>query len=112
PDGLSMLLGLYTDELVFYGSTAAPLEGFYNHNLIPTNTNVSALWTNSYNQIYTVNALLEGLQNSTNITEEASKKLQGEALFIRALLHFYLINLFGDIPYIDSTDYQINSQVN
>jgi hypothetical protein len=35
----------------------------------------------------------------------------GEALFIRALLHFYLVNIFGDVPYITQTDYKKNSTV-
>jgi len=32
----------------------------------------------------------------------------GEALFVRALIHFYLVNLYGDVPYITTTDYQLN----
>ncbi|MEO5649753.1 MAG: RagB/SusD family nutrient uptake outer membrane protein, partial [Ginsengibacter sp.] len=35
----------------------------------------------------------------------------GEALFVRALIHFYLVNVFGDIPYIITTDYLQNRAV-
>ncbi|WP_459641085.1 RagB/SusD family nutrient uptake outer membrane protein, partial [Flavobacterium sp. CGRL2] len=42
-------------------------------------------------------------------TEKA--QLQGEAFCIRGLLHFYLTQLFGDIPYIETTDYKLNSTV-
>src|SRR5690606_31070253 len=33
------------------------------------------------------------------------------ALFVRAILHFYLANLFGGIPYITTSDYRENKQV-
>ncbi len=110
-DGLSMLMGLYTDDLTYFGSGTSPMDSFYNHTIIPSNEYVLSLWTNSYSQIYAANAFLEGLSNSTDITGEIRNRLQGEALFIRAMLHFYLVNLYGDIPYITTTDYQVNLSV-
>lgn len=110
-DGLSMLMGLYTDELSYFGGSSSPLENFYNHSIFAANDYVLSLWSNSYYQIYAANALLEGLSNSSEITGESLNQLRGEALFIRAILHFYLVNLYGDIPYITTTDYQVNSSV-
>jgi hypothetical protein len=54
---------------------------------------------------------MEGLENSKNLSAENKNQLLGEALFIRALVHFYLMKLFGDVPYIKTTDYQKNSKV-
>ncbi len=34
--------------------------------------------------------------------------MTGEAKFIRAFCYFYLVNLFGDVPLITSTEYKIN----
>ncbi|TEB41131.1 RagB/SusD family nutrient uptake outer membrane protein, partial [Flavobacterium circumlabens] len=48
---------------------------------------------------------------SVHLPEVDKKQLKGEALFVRALLHFYLTNLFGDVPYLTSTDYEQNSIV-
>jgi hypothetical protein len=110
-DGLSMLMGLYTDDLTYFGSVSSPMDSFYNHTIIPSNDYVSSLWSNGYSQIYASNAFLEGLSNSSDISGEIRNGLQGEALFIRGLLHFYLGNLYGDIPYITTTDYEVNSQV-
>ncbi|MCK0115116.1 RagB/SusD family nutrient uptake outer membrane protein [Gelidibacter sp. F63206] len=109
-DGTSMVLGLYADELKYYGTGTSALESFYSNSVIPSNTYIADLWSNSYAQIYAANALLEGLENSPEIPESATHQLQGETLFIRAILHFYLVNLFGDIPYITTTDYQNNAQ--
>lgn len=110
-DGLSMLMGLYSDELTYYGDAISPMDAFFNHSLIPSNEFVSSLWGNAYAQIYATNAILEGVSGSSKITGETRDRLLGEALFIRALLHFYLTNLYGDIPYITTTDYQINSSI-
>lgn len=107
--GLSNQLGNYTDELTPYGNPSNPSLVFYNNSLLPSNSNVAEYWNSSYNQIYSANAIIEGTGTSTSMSIENKKQLQGEALFIRALSHFYLVNLFGDIPYIKETDYRKNS---
>lgn len=107
--GLSCLLGNYTDELSFYGPPASPVADFYNHSILPANNAVSAMWGASYNQIYTLNALILGVEQSVSITGADRERLLGEAYFLRAFIHFYLTSLFGDIPYITTTDYRDNS---
>ncbi|WP_418501813.1 RagB/SusD family nutrient uptake outer membrane protein [Flagellimonas sp.] len=109
--GFSSLLGHYSDELTLFNNTSL-VEPFYQHTLVPGNSQLTTIWNNCYNLIYASNAILEGLDNSSNITVEISQQLQGEALFIRAFIHFYLVNLFGDIPYITGVDYRANAVVN
>jgi hypothetical protein len=109
--GLSNQLGNYTDELVPYGTPSNPSFSFYNNNLLAENPDVAQYWNDSYNQIYAANALMEGAEASAKLSDKNKKQLKGEALFIRALLHLYLVNLFGDIPYITGTDYKKNSTV-
>lgn len=108
PTGLSNQLGNYADELTFYGETTNGTRLFYNNALLPSNTDVSDWWANSYNEIYAANAMVEGLAASENIKSEDKAALTGEALFVRALLHFYLVNLYGAVPYITTTDYRLN----
>lgn len=108
-DGLSIQLGNYTDETDSYESFGSS-PAFYENRLLPSNGTLKELWNTSYNQIYAANALIEGVQNSKSLSDQNKKQLQGEALFIRALIHFYLVNLFGDIPYIVETDYRKNSK--
>lgn len=109
--GISNQLGNYADEIT---STTNPTNlsfYFYNNALLPTSTYVALYWNSAYNQIYAANAVMEGIQASKNLTLAQKNQLQGEALFIRALIHFYLVNIFGDVPYINQTDYKINSTV-
>lgn len=109
--GISNQLGNYTDELVFYGNSTTSTFAFYNNNLLGSNAQVAEIWNSSFKQIYAANALLEAVQESGNLTIADRAQLEGEALFIRALLHFYLSNIFGDIPYCDSSDYLKNSRI-
>ena len=107
--GISNQLGNYTDELVCYGSTASVSIDFYNNTLVATNSTISGVWNSSYNQIYCANSVLEGVKNAMALPTQDRDQLTGEALFVRSLVHFYLTNLFGDIPYIKTTDYKQNS---
>ncbi len=107
--GISNQLGNYTDELTCYGTTASVSIDFYNNALVATNSNISGIWNSSYNQIYCANSVLEGVKNAVALPTPDRDQLTGEALFVRGLIHFYLMNLFGDIPYITTTDYKQNS---
>lgn len=55
------------------------------------------------------NSLLEGLANSVNLTDGVKNRLEGEAKFVRAFTYFYLVNLYGEVPLILTTDYTVNA---
>lgn len=111
PSGTSCQMGLYADELDYYGFAGNGIALFYNNALLPSTSEVSVIWSRSYTQIYMANAVIEGVANSSPLNHSDRDKIMGEALFIRALVHFYLVNLFGDIPYIEQTDYLQNKTV-
>lgn len=109
-NGVNILLGLYADELKYYGERGLSVETFYIHNIHANNFLTEGFWSGAYQIIYECNAILEGLETSP-LTEEEKAPLKGEALFLRAFLNFYLTNLYGDIPYITTTDYRMNTKV-
>lgn len=109
--GLSNILGVYSDDLVYYGGTTNPVSQFYNNALLPSNAAILSLWNAAYNQIYAANAVYERAANTTALSPADKSQFQGEALFIRALNHFYLTSLFGDVPYISGTNYATNNTV-
>ena len=109
--GAQSYLSCYTDELTSYALAGTDTSQFFSltHNaLTPT---VNSLWTVSYNQIYNINAMVEGLEQSTQLSQVFRQKLRGEALFLRAMVHLYLTNTYGDIPFISTTAYEQNQQV-
>ena len=108
--GGTSLMANYSDDMDFYGPNTVT-EQFNKHTMLPSNTNLLRLWNVPYGEIYAINALIEGVQTSTAITGEDRDRLLGEAMFLRAFNYFYLVNIFGDIPYVTTTDYQINAVI-
>jgi hypothetical protein len=112
-NSISYYTSLSSDEMLNnYAPTEQfrdELNQFNNNTILPNNGNIAALWTQMYKCIYKTNAILEGISGSTSLSEKARTQLAGEAKFIRAFCHIYLVNLFGDIPLIVTTDYTSNT---
>ncbi|WP_116789517.1 RagB/SusD family nutrient uptake outer membrane protein [Flavobacterium psychrotrophum] len=109
-NGIGSRMGCYTDELDFYAGATDNTSTFYTNSILPTNSDITGWWADAYQIIYSVNAIIEGTDASQALSQQDKQVLSAEALFIRALLHFYLVNLYGEIPYITTTDYRINMQ--
>jgi len=104
------LAGLSSDELRSY-SANSDFQAFYRNSILPENFWNQSLWSSLYKIVYEANSVIEGIEKSTAVSENTRRQLLGEALFIRAFCHFYLVNLFGDIPLVLSTDYNDNLKV-
>lgn len=99
----SSLLSQAADELASFA--APPAVNYYTNNLNYTENN--DFWSSYYQTIYQANAVLEGVRASSALSTAVKQQLSGEALFTRAFFHFYLVNLFGDIPYQATTNYKV-----
>lgn len=108
---VSVLAGLSSDLLEPTNPNNVSYTEFSENEIATDNTSNFNLWSSAFNIIYMTNALLEGLSNSEGVSEEVSIRLEGEARFVRAFTYFYLVNLYGDVPLILSTDYEQNSLV-
>lgn len=106
--GASVNLGIYTDELIYYGMLNESISHIFDNVLLANNAIARQYWNDSYHQIYCANAVIEGCQSSTKLSEEDKMQFIGEATFIRALVHFYLVNLYGSVPFITTTNYEQN----
>ena len=104
------LLANYSDDLDYYGSNIEQ-EQFNRHTLLASNTLLSGIWNSSYSQIYAINSLIKGTQASSSLPVEGRNRIVGEALFLRAFIYTYLTSMFGDIPYVITTDHLINSKL-
>jgi hypothetical protein len=106
---ISLYAGLSADELKTYNISGTSYMSFYQNNIPVT---FSGLWQGLYENIYITNAAIEGIEKSSGgMTDSVKKQLTGEAKFMRAFLHFYVINLFGDAPLITTTEYRNNSVI-
>ena len=110
-DGLlAVCAGLSSDEISLT-SSYADQQAFYSYNISPLNYAVASLWTNPYTGIYPVNAIITQVQLSPGLSVSFKKQIVGEMKVLRALYHFDLVNLFGDVPLITSTDYNLNNKI-
>ncbi|WP_316814463.1 RagB/SusD family nutrient uptake outer membrane protein [Pedobacter nyackensis] len=107
-NSITRVAGMLADEFDTY-STAQDLKDIYQNTILPQNVIVNNIWQEAYHVIYQSNAIIEGLKQSTSLTESLKQQLTGEALFMRAFSNFYLANIYGDVPYINSTDYRANT---
>jgi hypothetical protein len=111
-NGLTTILaGMSADELVAYGPSS-DIQQFQDNTLLSTNGYFYAqLWAAAYKDIYLANAVIEGTAASAGLSTAVKNQLSGEAKFVRAYINFYLVNLFGDIPLITTTDWKANQLV-
>ena len=93
------------DELNGY----AGLPNYYTNSL--SSLTNDDFWSPYYKMISRANTVQAGIAASTALTPALTQQLTGETVFLRAFFHFYLLNLFGDIPYINSNAYQDASDV-
>jgi starch-binding outer membrane protein, SusD/RagB family len=107
--GMSVYAGLSADELK---RTPLPNEEdqFLNNTLSAANSFLgNNIWKAAYSYLYHCNISLEGLQHSSSVSEPVKKRLTAEVKFVRALCYFYLVNLFGDVPLVTTSNADKNA---
>lgn len=80
------------DRDVVFGGTFTTLDEIWRKTIAPTNGDITNLWMDSYNAINRVNNVLSALEK-VDQAERAS--VEGQARFIRGILYFDLVNLYG-----------------
>ncbi|MFD0792054.1 RagB/SusD family nutrient uptake outer membrane protein [Mucilaginibacter litoreus] len=124
---VAVLNGLYAKLVDYLGSTSVRLAGvaddinaapflrtpFYKNAFDVNDSGQSdQFWSFSYGSgIYTCNSVIEGVTASKNIPDASKSKLLAEARFARALMYFYLVNLYGDVPLVTTTSLVTNSNI-
>jgi hypothetical protein len=108
PTGASVRMGLYADELQDY--TNSTISYLFTTMLTADNATVASLWTSSYSQIYNANSVIQGVENSTGLPIRLKNRVSGEALFVRALVHFICYKFMVASLYY-RTNYEINRKV-
>jgi hypothetical protein len=110
-DGLlSLCTGLSSDELNVSTGSSVTLQ-FYEYGLTPLNAYITNLWGDPYSALYPVNAALSGIAASSGLTASLKTQLTGELEVVRALYNFDLVNLFGAVPLVTTTNYTTTSKL-
>lgn len=110
-NSLTVLLAYAADEMIYTSDGDVSHNNFFGNRVTSTMNQVQYIWGDAYFVIYTANSVIEGLTRSEQLTPSVRSQLMGEAFFVRAFAHFYLTNLYGNVPYITSTAYESNINV-
>jgi len=102
------LAASYAGDLDCFNNDQNGVMDIYLTQQQETNKNIKSIWNSAYTQIYYANSVIHGAELSISLTADEKNRLKGEALLVRSLLYFYLQQLFGDIPYTASIDYEYN----
>ena len=108
---LSLYTGLSSDELLPTTTSAPEDLQFYSNSITAFNGILNTLWSDPYKGLYPVNAALKDITASSGLSASLKKQLTGEMKVVRALYYFYLVNLFGDVPLVTSTDYNATAMI-
>ncbi|PSR57422.1 RagB/SusD family nutrient uptake outer membrane protein [Adhaeribacter arboris] len=85
-----------SDNVMLSGTTTDHLTFAYNYRHIESMTHTSNFWKKAYQLIYGTNKALEAIDSGTApLAQATADQLKGENLYLRAMVHFNLVNLFG-----------------
>jgi tetratricopeptide (TPR) repeat protein len=85
-----------SEDIQFTG-TFAGLNDAYNALMNANNSFAASTWNASYNTINRANNVLANLDKIIS-SETNKKKVEGEALFLRGIVHFGLVTLYAKAP--------------
>lgn len=97
---------LSADELTLFNLNDANLFPYYSNSLTSYSP---TFWTDIYKYVFVANSAIEGLDGSSGLTPAVKQQLMAEAEFVRAFCNFYLVNVYGDVPLVTTTNYKTTS---
>lgn len=98
---MPVINGMTADEL----STLSGAHRRYVNNAILSDDGfILSCWRDFYKLIYGANAVLEGLTTANGMSTIKIQQLGGEARFLRAFCYYYMVNCWGDVPLITTTN--------
>lgn len=110
-----------TDENLIWGELRADLHtvslsdyaSIAESNITPSNGAIS--WSHYYNTINLANTLMyfnkQVYGNDATFTEELMDQVDAEAMFVRALNHFYLVRLWNEVPLVNEPSISDTSSI-
>ncbi|WP_419803578.1 RagB/SusD family nutrient uptake outer membrane protein [Mucilaginibacter sp.] len=100
--------GLWTDERSDdtgrndnQSNAGEPFQ-FNNFSLLPSNTYLKSHWVSLYGTISRANVVLTNIDQVAFPDPNLKLQYTAEAKFLRALMYFHLVRLWGDVPLVTS----------
>ena len=106
----SCMPAMSADELKNYSNDAETVQ-LYSNSISQSANTTDNLWTRAYQVIYMANAAIQGVEQSSSLSAPVAAQVMGEAKFMRAFFYFYLVNQFGAVPLVTTTNYVTNESI-
>lgn len=107
---ITVFTALSGDELTLFDLNNFNLLPYYRNDL-SEQTNSGFFWSTTYTLLFSINSAIEGLNKSKALSPAVKEQLIGEAKFLRAFCYFYLVNLYGEVPLVLTTDWKTSSSI-
>lgn len=105
-NGVGYNAGLYTDELQNISASNTGTKIWYSNTI--TGTYGGIWWSDFYSELGIANTTIAAMQSSSLPNKN---QWLGEALFVRALLYYYLVNSYGDVALALTNDVSTNNSL-
>ncbi|AFL85767.1 RagB/SusD family protein [Belliella baltica DSM 15883] len=80
------------DNVALSGTTSDPLFFTYNYQRIPNGSRTAGFWRSSYQIAVSANQVISNVAEGSS---ESNDQILAENYYIRALMHFTMVNIFG-----------------
>ena len=98
---LQVLLCGSAGTMTIGNTTSQYLVDLSSLNIQTNNSAVEDVYVGSYQTINAVNDVLLNLPDASGVDQSVKTRLLGESHFIRGLVYFNLVRMFGPVPYVD-----------
>lgn len=96
--GRYMVIDGAMDDLGYWNQTEVNLiDRLSGWNYTAAQPQIAMMWQRLYEGIERANVLLENIDDA-EMSDAASERYRGEAIFLRAYYHYLLADLWGDVP--------------
>jgi len=110
----SIVPDIMGDDLIQTKESLGNEQSMSEWTVVPTDGEVKSPWLSAYNIISGVNIILRDIDNIASQDTKAARRIKGQALAIRAHVHFDLLRLYGEsldgnsaakgVPYVTKFD--------
>jgi starch-binding outer membrane protein, SusD/RagB family len=102
--GVSYFSEQMSDNATIYNvvGTIADKRAFKDFTLNSSNSMVYTFWQNSYRALFTTNVVLDKIETVTDLDPTYKAQTVAEMKFLRSLYYYYMVQMWGDIPFVKS----------
>jgi len=104
-----VIQGLASDEMNNRAAGSPQDDQLATFSYNASNPTIFDMWVQIYRAIFNANFALDGITDSA-IDESLKARLIGEASFLRALMYFELVRMYGEVPLIIEDDAELRPE--